>query len=167
MTSDTPIIPARMSVDGVKRLAAERNLDLHLAWRWSGRERYGILTVTKEHEVLVSESFARSTRMWGPGDERFDLVRTGSPKHRAVMKAVETLNDTPTSTERAAAREPLQATRADDGSPAGAMHIVLSRRSDARRNTPTTVEEKASRRGDAFDFCSESLYGFQMEHAQL
>jgi hypothetical protein len=88
MTSDTPIIPARMSVDALKRLAAEHKLDVYLTWRWVGRERHGVLTVSKDGRPLFSERFPRSTRVWGRGDETFDLVRTGSNKHRAVMHAV-------------------------------------------------------------------------------
>lgn len=91
--SDIQILPARMSVDELKRLAADNALDLQLTWRWAGRSRHGVLTVSKDGINLFSESFARSTRMWGSGDEKFELVRTGSPKHRAVMKAVASLTD--------------------------------------------------------------------------
>src|ERR1700676_4453638 len=91
--TNTPSLPARMSVDALKGLAAEHNLELLLTWRWAGRERHGMVTIIKDGEVLFSESFARSTQMWGQGDERLDLVRTGSPKHRVVMKAVAFLRD--------------------------------------------------------------------------
>lgn len=91
MTSDKPIIPARMSVDTLQRLARDYGLDLQLTWQWVGRERHGVLTVTKADRVLFSERFARSTRVWGPGDENFDLVRTGGHKHKAVMHAVRAL----------------------------------------------------------------------------
>lgn len=87
------ITPARMSVDELRRLAAANKLELHLTWRWVGRSRHGVLTVTKDGIQLFSESFSRSTRMWGAGDEKFELVRTGSPKHRVVMKAVASLTD--------------------------------------------------------------------------
>jgi hypothetical protein len=91
MTSDTPIIPARMSVDALKRLAADNNLHLQLTWRWVGRERHGVLTVAKGGHALFSERFARSTQVWGRGDETFDLVRTGSNKHIAIMRALKAL----------------------------------------------------------------------------
>ena len=86
-----PTIPARMSVDALKRLAADNALDLQLTWRWAGRSRHGVLTVSKGGINLFSESFARSTRMWGSGDENLDLVHTGSPKHHAVLKALASL----------------------------------------------------------------------------
>jgi hypothetical protein len=103
----TPAIPARMSVDALKRLAAEHHLELLLNWRWVGRERHGVLTVSKDGEVLFSESFVRRTQVWGPGDERFDLVRTGSPKHMVVKRALASLRGILATTERAAASEPL------------------------------------------------------------
>ncbi|MBC8752587.1 hypothetical protein [Paraburkholderia podalyriae] len=91
MTSDTPVIPARMSVDRLRRLAASNDLQLQLTWQWVGRQRHGVLTVTKDGKSLFSERFARATQMWGRGDETFDLVRTGSNKHVAVIHALEAL----------------------------------------------------------------------------
>ncbi|MBB5427479.1 hypothetical protein HDG40_005658 [Paraburkholderia sp. JPY158] len=91
MTSDRPIIPARMSVDALKGVAADNGLQVRLTWQWVGRSRHGVLTVIKDDIPIFSERFARSTRVWGRGDETFDLVRTGSNKHIAVMHAVKSL----------------------------------------------------------------------------
>ncbi|MFL9906827.1 hypothetical protein [Paraburkholderia sp. RL17-337-BIB-A] len=64
---------------------------MQLTWQWVGRQRHGVLTITKDGKPLFSERFARSTQTWGRGDENFDLVRTGSNKHLAVMHAVSVL----------------------------------------------------------------------------
>lgn len=91
MTLDTPVIPARMSVDALKRLAANNDVHAQITWQWVGRHRHGVLTLTKDGKSLFSERFARSTQIWGRGDETLDLVRTGSNKHVAVIRALEAL----------------------------------------------------------------------------
>lgn len=91
MTANTGTIPARMSANALVRIAKENGLDIAVTWRWAGRERHGVLTVRKGEQVLFSEQFRRATQLWSRGDEGFELMRTGSPKHLCVTHAVKAL----------------------------------------------------------------------------
>jgi hypothetical protein len=82
--------PARTHVDELKRLLAARGLTLDLCWRWNRRCRDGVLTLhDAQGQTLFERQFERNTQRWVRSDETLQCVRTGSPRHRAVVAALE------------------------------------------------------------------------------
>ena len=84
---------ARVSCDKLKELCALEGYHFEIHWRWNGRNRDGVLYVCDADAVLVRVQYGRNTWAWGPGDEGLERTRTASPKHRAVLQAVQELQE--------------------------------------------------------------------------
>jgi hypothetical protein len=93
MTTTTPLRGNKAAALYVAELHGQleaRNLTLDIYWRWSGRRRDGVLNIfDPERHVVFSYQFERNTQRWGRTDETLHRVRTGSPRHRAVVAALE------------------------------------------------------------------------------
>ena len=64
----------------MNRQLAARDLTLDIYWRWSGRQRDGVLNVLdSERRAVFSYQFERNTQRCGRTDETPQRVRTGSP----------------------------------------------------------------------------------------
>lgn len=82
--------PARGHVDELKRELDAKGLSLDLFWRWNGRCRDGVLTLLDaKGQTVFARQFERNTQLWSRRDETLQRVRTGSPRHRAVIAALE------------------------------------------------------------------------------
>jgi hypothetical protein len=80
--------PARVTTDEFKSFCDAQDLRWLIAWKWEGRNRAGVLKVYDRDDNLKARVvYDRNTQMWGNGDRGLDRVRTGSPKHLAVLKA--------------------------------------------------------------------------------
>lgn len=81
--------PARITVDKFLANLRARGLRYSLCWRWSGRDRAGVLAVVDDKgEQMFEHVFKRNTQAWGSSDMHIHRVRTGSPKHRAICEAL-------------------------------------------------------------------------------
>ena len=88
MKSNNNLPPARVTTDEFKSFCDAQNLRWLITWKWQGRNRAGVLRVYDCDDNLKARVlYGRSTQMWGPGDHCLDRVRTGSPKHLAVLEA--------------------------------------------------------------------------------
>lgn len=92
ITKTTYVPPARVSADALKALLDMHNLSLDISWRWSGWNRSGVLRVIDDTGVRFERQYRRATQLWGRGDETLERMRTGSPKHEAVMAALAALS---------------------------------------------------------------------------
>ncbi|KQY00158.1 hypothetical protein ASD28_12570 [Massilia sp. Root133] len=82
------LAPARVTTDEFKFFCDAQNLHWLITWKWQGRNRAGVLKVYDRDDNLKARVlYGRSTQMWGPADQGLDRVRTGSPKHFAVLEA--------------------------------------------------------------------------------
>jgi hypothetical protein len=85
--------PERASVS-VHRLATimkSRGLQLEIAPFWTRRVRYGHMFVFDDSEptrIQAQAQFTRATHSWRDADTRLGVVRTGSPKHVAVLEVL-------------------------------------------------------------------------------
>jgi hypothetical protein len=82
--------PAALYVADLNRQLDAKSLTFELFWRWNGRCRDGVLTLhDAQGQTLFERQFERNTQRWGRTDETLHRVRTGSPRHRAVVTALE------------------------------------------------------------------------------
>ena len=82
------LAPARVTTDEFKSFCDAQNLRWLITWKWQGRNRAGVLRVYDRDDNLKARVvYGRNTQMWGLGDHGLDRVRTGSPKHLAVLEA--------------------------------------------------------------------------------
>lgn len=83
---------ARVTTDEFKSICNALHLRWVIDWKWEGRNRAGVLKVYDRHGNLKARvMYGRSTQMWGEGDRGLDRVRTGSPKHLAVLEVQKSL----------------------------------------------------------------------------
>lgn len=88
MKSNNNLPPACVTTDEFKSFCDAKNLRWLITWKWQGRNRAGVLRVYDRDDNLKARvMYGRSTQMWGLGDHSLDRVRTGSPKHFAVLEA--------------------------------------------------------------------------------
>jgi hypothetical protein len=81
---------AALCVTELNRQLAAKGLTLELFWRWNGRCRDGVLTLHyAQGQTLFERQFERNTQRWSHRDESLQRVRTHSPRHRAVVAALE------------------------------------------------------------------------------
>jgi hypothetical protein len=82
--------PAALYVAELNRQLQARDLTLNLFWRWNGRCRDGVLCINDaQGQQVFEQQFGRNTQRWVRSDETLQRVRTGSPRHRAVVAALE------------------------------------------------------------------------------
>jgi hypothetical protein len=83
-------LPARAHVEELKRQLDARGLRLDICWRWNGRCRDGVLTLhDAQGRAVYARQFRRNTQLWSKRDETLQRVRSGSPRHNAVVAALE------------------------------------------------------------------------------
>jgi hypothetical protein len=87
------------SVEAFEALLAKHCLGYLIIWTWAGWTKHGVIRIfplTEQgaldtRQLLASEKFARSNASWGKSDQVLGRVRTGSPKHRAILALVDSL----------------------------------------------------------------------------
>jgi hypothetical protein len=92
-THSTPTVlqPAAETAPGFEQLLAANNLSYYISWRWEGWRKHGVIGITEKCEwyelppVLEREEFSRASSKWGSKDRTLGRVRTGSPKHSAIL----------------------------------------------------------------------------------
>ncbi|MDB5854791.1 MAG: hypothetical protein JWR22_2832 [Herminiimonas sp.] len=78
-----------------KQLLACHGLSYFITSSWEGWRRHGRIGITERAEwfelkpTLEAEEFARSSSSWGAADQKVGRIRTGSPKHRAIVALIE------------------------------------------------------------------------------
>lgn len=105
MTGQTtaPVIyePAADTARAFEKLLAERGLGYYIVWTWAEWRRHGVIRIVTldaygkpdwTKEAFAREVFARSTSSWGASDAVVGRVRTGSPKHLALLALIAKLN---------------------------------------------------------------------------
>lgn len=80
--------PARVTTDQFKSFCDAQDLRWLITWKWQGRNRAGVLRVHDRDDNLKARViYGRNTQKWGLSDHGLDRLRTGSPKHLAVLEA--------------------------------------------------------------------------------
>src|SRR5690349_7764804 len=87
------------SVEAFEALLAKHHLGYLIIWTWAGWRKHGVIRIfplTEQgaldtRQLLASEEFARSNASWGKSDQVLGRVRTGSPKHRAIVALLDSL----------------------------------------------------------------------------
>ncbi|HEY9224519.1 MAG TPA: hypothetical protein VIP27_10255 [Variovorax sp.] len=93
-TTPLPALPtprlraARQDVDELRSLIESNEWRLEVDWFWSGRNRHGMLRIYEAEVPVHMVEFERNTQVWTDGDANLSKVRTGSPKHLAVLSAL-------------------------------------------------------------------------------
>lgn len=81
-------VNARIDVDNLLKLLNARGYTYQIHWRWAGWSRHAVLSILdSDGKQLVTVPYTRATQSWGRHDEQLGRVRTGSPKHQAVVAA--------------------------------------------------------------------------------
>lgn len=84
-------VPAAESVQSFKQLLADQGLAYFVTWRWEGWRKFGVIGVRPAgvenalEPALEREEFARSNSSFTAADRLIARVRTGSPKHLAIL----------------------------------------------------------------------------------
>jgi hypothetical protein len=79
-------------------LLEARGLAYTIAWQWDASSKYrnGVIivhTAAGPQAGAVAEAvFVRNTHFWTPADERIGKLRTGSPKHFALLALIKRIN---------------------------------------------------------------------------
>ncbi|MDW3682999.1 hypothetical protein RA280_14825 [Cupriavidus sp. CV2] len=87
-------LPQPLEAAGITRtrfinLCEQGGFSYELTWFWSGRNRHGRLIVRHyARSAPLVIDFARNAGGWAAADEMLDRLRTGSPRHLAVLEAV-------------------------------------------------------------------------------
>jgi hypothetical protein len=90
--------PAADTAKAFQALLAERGLGYYIVHTWVEWRRHGVIRVVPldakgkadwTEPAVQREVFARSTSSWGPSDSVVGRVRTGSPKHQALLNIIE------------------------------------------------------------------------------
>ena len=92
--------PAGDTVKAFLNLLATRRLGYLIVWSWNGWRRDGVIRVfplTEQgaldtHHLLEKEVFSRSSSDWSSADAVVRRVRTGSPKHIALLALVDRIS---------------------------------------------------------------------------
>lgn len=90
-------LPQPLEAAGITRtrfinLCQQGGFSSELTWFWSGRNRHGRLIVRHyARSAPLVIDFARNAGGWTAADETLDRLRTDSPRHRAVLKAIYTM----------------------------------------------------------------------------
>lgn len=86
----TPTRATSLDVEELREIVRKQGWSLQLGWYWQGRVRHGILNVIDpaDSSVVYAVEFPRATLTWTKGDEELTKVRTGSPKHQAILSAL-------------------------------------------------------------------------------
>jgi hypothetical protein len=83
--------PASETVKEFEQMLTENNLSYYISWHWAGWRKHGVIGITRKCEwyelppVLDREEFSRASSAWGAKDRTLGRVRTGSPKHLAIL----------------------------------------------------------------------------------
>jgi hypothetical protein len=90
----TPIEPAAETVKAFNQLLAERGLAYYIVDKVVGELRHGVIGIRPAGasnlfaRAVDREEYARSSCSWSSGDATIGRLRTGSPKHRALLALV-------------------------------------------------------------------------------
>lgn len=83
--------PASETVKQFQQLLADNNLAYYISWRWEGWRKHGVVGIMPKCEwyallpAIDREEFSRASSTWGTNDRTLGRVRTGSPKHLAIL----------------------------------------------------------------------------------
>jgi len=101
MNTETVVYqPAADTVRAFENLLTEQGLGYYIVSTWTGWRRHGVIRVVpldarREPDwtkpPVQREEFARSTSAWGQSDRVIRRVRTGSPKHVALLNIIQRL----------------------------------------------------------------------------
>lgn len=92
--------PAADTARAFESLLAEKELGYYIVSTWSGWRRHGVIRVVPldargepdwTKQAVVREEFVRSTSLWRQSDRVVGRVRTGSPKHQALLNIIKQL----------------------------------------------------------------------------
>lgn len=95
-----PVIyePAADTAIVFKSLLAEKGLGYYIVSTWVGWRRHGVIRVVPldargepdwTKPPVQREEFPRSSSAWGQSDKVVGRVRTGSPKHAALLNLIQ------------------------------------------------------------------------------
>jgi hypothetical protein len=80
---------ANVSVGRLRALLDARGFSLAITPVWYGRVRHGLMHVLNHNDnptaIPAEAMFKRSSQLWCDSDAQLGIVRTGSPKHIAVL----------------------------------------------------------------------------------
>ncbi|MBK4733030.1 hypothetical protein [Noviherbaspirillum pedocola] len=93
--------PAADSVKAFQALLAKHRLGYLIVWTSAGWHKHGVIRVFPLTEngaldtrhLVFAEEFTRSNSSWGVADRVLGRVRTGSPKHRAILALLASLSN--------------------------------------------------------------------------
>ena len=87
--------PASVACRHLEAELAARGLGLAFTWEWVGRSRHGLLLIQEQGRTVAAFGFTRNSFAWDdtPGAADVSLrTQTGSPKHVAVLAALDSLS---------------------------------------------------------------------------
>jgi len=88
------------TVRAFENLLIEQGLGYYIVSTWVGWRRHGVICIVPldargepdwTKHPIIREEFARSTSAWGQADRPVGRVRTGSPKHVALLSLIQRL----------------------------------------------------------------------------
>lgn len=87
-----PLETAAITAMRFQNLCRQLGLNWAITWFWCERRKHGRLLVRDPEtcSLVVRLDYARSTSIWTGSDSYIDRgVRTGSPRHLAILAAIE------------------------------------------------------------------------------
>ena len=80
----------------IARLTAWRDSKIgrfvYINWRWSGRDRSGVVALVENGSVVLESVFHRGSMKWTDQDRDFSSCYTGSFKHQALLDVANGIN---------------------------------------------------------------------------
>lgn len=90
--TDAPLETGAITVERFRCLCQQNGFNFDITWFWSGRNRHGRLRLlSTDGRVAFFRDYPRSSTRWCGDEGRLGLVRTGAPRHHALLDAVKFL----------------------------------------------------------------------------